>query len=360
MNLTIQLFYVIIYKCQLRKVQIKVMEKKGVLSTLKFIFSTTFLLVLMFCAVIVTVLNTYKPTLKVSINDKFVGYFSSEEEFENVYVTLVAEKEQIDPNVKVYLDSEPVFTEAYIRDTLITSQNVYTSLRAEVKTEYTIYNVIINGEKKMTFNNQDDANKYVANLKKEVPKVKSEVTSEKVSDLGEMTSIDLADNIFKDVVSRNKPVAPTRTTIVRKATTTSATVSTATANVAAAQGGIWPTTARYVTSYYGEYRNIGGPHSGIDIAGRSGDPIYAYKSGLVIFSGWSNGYGYLVKIDHGNGVITYYAHCSKLLVTAGDTVEMGQIISKEGSTGYSTGPHLHFEIRINGKTVNPYGYIAGK
>jgi hypothetical protein len=101
----------------------------------------------MFCAVIVTVLNTYKPTLKVSINDKFIGYFSSEEEFENVYVTLVAEKEQVDPNVKVYLDSEPVFTESYIRDSLITSQNVYTSLRAEVKTEYTIYNVVISGEK---------------------------------------------------------------------------------------------------------------------------------------------------------------------------------------------------------------------
>ncbi len=328
------------------------------LSTLKFIFSTTFLLVLMFCAVIVTVLNTYKPTLKVSLNDKFVGYFSSEEEFENVYVTLVAEKEQIDPNVKVYLDSEPVFTEAYIRDTLITSQNVYTSLRAEVKTEYTIYNVIINGEKKMTFNNQDDANKYVANLKKEVPKVKSEVTSEKVSDLGEMTSIDLADNIFKDVVSRNKPVAPTRTTVVRKATTTNATVSAATANVAAAQGGIWPTTARYVSSPFG-YRG-GSIHTGIDIAGRGGDPIYAYKSGLVIFSGWSGGYGYLVKVDHGNGVITYYAHCSKLLVTAGDSVEMGQTIAKEGTTGNSTGNHLHFEIRINGTAVNPYGYIAGR
>lgn len=335
------------------------MEKKGVLSTLKFIFSTTFLLVLMFCAVIVTVLNTYKPTLKVSINDKFVGYFSSEEEFENVYVTLVAEKEQIDPNVKVYLDSEPVFMEAYIRDTLITSQNVYTSLRAEVKTEYTIYNVMINGEKKMTFNNQDDANKYVTNLKKEVPKVKSEVTSEKVSDLGEMTSIDLADNIFKDVVSRNKPVIPTRTTtVVRTAATTNATVSAATANVAAAQGGIWPTTARYVSSPFG-YRG-GSLHTGIDIAGRGGDPIYAYKSGLVIFSGWSGGYGYLIKVDHGNGVITYYAHCSKLLVTAGDSVEMGQEIAKEGTTGNSTGNHLHFEIRINGTAVNPYGYIAGR
>ncbi len=328
------------------------------LSNLKFMFSTTFLLVLMFSAVLVTVLNTYKPTLKVTLNDKFIGYFSNEEEFEEVYNTLVLEKEQIDPNVKVYLDAEPAFTTCYIRDTLISSQNVYTSLRAEVKTEYTIYNVAINGEKKMTFNSQDDANKYVTNLKKEVPKVKSEVTVEKVPSIGEMTSIELADNIVKDVVSRNKVVVVPTVTIKRTATTTTANVSSATANVAAAQGGIWPTTARYISSPFGYRGNS--IHTGMDIAGRSGDPIYAYKSGLVTFSGWSGAYGNLVKVDHGNGVMTYYAHCSALLVSAGDTVEMGQTIAKEGTTGNSTGNHLHFEIRINGAPVNPYGYIVGR
>lgn len=330
------------------------------LSNLKFMFSTTFLLVLMFSAVVVTVLNTYKPTLKVSLDDKFIGYFENEEEFEEVYNTLVSEKEQIDPNVKVYLDAEPVFTTCYIRDSLIVSQNVYTSLRSEIKTEYTIYNVAINNEKKMTFNNQDEANKYVADLKKEVPKVKSEVTAEKVADLGEMTSIEVADNIFKDVVSRNKPVTiPTvKITTTTKAKTTSTTSVYASANVAAAQGGVWPTTARYISSPFG-YRGTS-IHTGMDIAGRGGDPIYAYKSGLVVFAGWGGPYGNMLKIDHGNGVATWYAHCSKLLVSAGDTVEMGQIIANEGTTGNSTGNHLHFEMRINGIAVNPYGYIAGK
>jgi len=334
------------------------MEKKGVLSSLKFIFSTTFLLVLMFSAVVVTVLNTYKPTLRVALNDKFIGYFSNEEEFEDVYNTLVSEKELIDPNVKAYLDAEPVFTTCYIRDNLITSQNVYTSLRAEVKTEYTIYNVAINDEKKMIFNSQDEANKYVTNLKKDVPKVKSEVTSEKVSDLGEMTSIEVAENIFKDIVSRYKVVVIPKVTIKPKASTSNAAVSAATANVSAAQGGIWPTTARYVSSPFG-YRGAS-IHTGMDIAGRSGDPIYAYKSGLVTFAGWGGPYGYMLKVDHGNGVSTWYAHCSKLLVDAGNSVEMGQTIAKEGSTGNSTGNHLHFELRINGAPVNPYAYIAGK
>lgn len=328
------------------------------LSSLKFIFSTTFLLVLVFSAVLVTVLNTYKPTLKVALNDEFIGYFSSEEEFEDVYNTLVSEKEQIDPNVKVYLDNEPVFTECYIRDSLIVSQNVYTSLRSEIKTEYTVYNVAIDNEKKMTFNNQDEANKYVTDLKKEVPKVKTEVTAEKVTELGEMTSIEVADNIFKDIVSRNKVVYVPKTTIKTSGQTTNQTITTATANVAAAQGGIWPTTARYVSSPFG-YRG-GALHTGMDIAGRGGDPIYAYKSGLVTFSGWGGSYGYMLKVDHGNGVSTWYAHSSKLLVKAGDTVEMGQTIALEGTTGNSTGNHLHFEIRINGIAVNPYGYIVGR
>lgn len=329
------------------------------LSNLKFMFSTIFLLVLMFSAVVVTVLNTYKPTLKVALNDKFIGYFSNEEEFEEVYNTLVLEKEQVNPNVKVYLAAEPVFTTCYIRDSLISSQNVYTSLRSEIKTEYTIYNVAINDEKKMTFNSQDEANKYVTNLKKEVPKVKSEVTEEKVASIGEMTSIEVADNIFKDIVSRNKPVVNIpKVTIKTTTTSTTAYASTATANVAAAQGGIWPTTARYVSSPFG-YRG-GSLHTGMDIAGRGGDPIYAYKSGLVTFAGWGGAYGNMLKVDHGNGVATWYAHCSALLVSAGDTVSMGQVIAKEGTTGNSTGNHLHFEIRINGTPVNPYGYIAGK
>jgi murein DD-endopeptidase MepM/ murein hydrolase activator NlpD len=313
----------------------------------------------MFSAVIVTVLNTYKPTLKVSLNDKFIGYFANEGEFEDVYNTLVSEKEQIDPNVKVYLDYEPVFTEAYIRNSLIVSQNVYTSLRSEVKTEYTVYNVAINNEKKMTFNNQDEAIKYVTDLKKEVPKVKSEVTQEKVSDLGEMTTIEVADNIFKDIVSRNKPVVTIPRVTIKTATkSTNAYASSAIANVAAAQGGIWPTTARYISSPFG-YRGAT-RHTGMDIAGRGGDPIYAYKSGLVTFSGWGGPYGNMLKIDHGNGVSTWYAHCSKLLVSAGDTVQMGQTIAKEGTTGNSTGNHLHFELRINGTAINPYGYIVGR
>ncbi len=331
------------------------MEKRSVWGTLRFIFVTVVLMVLVFSAVAVTIMNVYKPALKVNIGDSFIGYFSDKQQFDEVYATLVAEKEQASSSVKVYLDVDPVFQECYIRSQLYEDQNVYTNLRAEIKTEYTIYNVAVNNETQMTFCTEDEANKYVESLKSEVSSLNVAVCEQKVSELGETTSIERADSILKDIVSRNKPV----TTTYQKATSTNATVSQETALVAAAQGGIWPTTAHYISSRYG-WRSEGF-HTGTDIAGKAGDPIYAYKSGLVTFSGWnSNGYGYLIKIDHGNGVSTWYAHCSKLYVTAGETVNQGDTIAAMGSTGYSTGNHLHFEVRINGSSVDSYPYIAGK
>ena len=111
-----------------------------------------------------------------------------------------------------------------------------------------------------------------------------------------------------------------------------------------------------LTSRYG-YR-WGRTHTGIDIGASTGTSVKAAASGKVIFSGWKGSLGKLVVISHGNGVQTYYGHCSSLLVSAGQSVSAGQVISKVGSTGRSTGPHLHFEIRVNGAAINPQGYIG--
>jgi murein DD-endopeptidase MepM/ murein hydrolase activator NlpD len=97
-------------------------------------------------------------------------------------------------------------------------------------------------------------------------------------------------------------------------------------------------------------------HEGVDIGAKTGTEVLAADSGMVSFAGWNGNYGYLVKIDHGGGKETRYAHLSKMAVKTGDTVTKGKVIGYVGSTGRSTGPHLHFEVRINGTAKNPLGF----
>jgi len=99
-------------------------------------------------------------------------------------------------------------------------------------------------------------------------------------------------------------------------------------------------------------------HTGIDIGAAGGTNILAANSGIVISAGWNNSYGYMVMVDHGGGIVTLYAHSSKLLVANGDIVNRGQAIALVGSTGMSTGNHLHFEVRVNGQYQDPMNYVS--
>ena len=122
----------------------------------------------------------------------------------------------------------------------------------------------------------------------------------------------------------------------------------------------WPTTGR-ITSYFGGRKSPGGigstNHKGIDIAAPKGTPVYAADGGTVTYAGWMSGYGYTVRIDHGNGYVTYYAHNSSLTTKVGAHVYKGQQIARVGSTGNSTGNHCHFEVRYNGVAKNPLNYL---
>jgi murein DD-endopeptidase MepM/ murein hydrolase activator NlpD len=113
----------------------------------------------------------------------------------------------------------------------------------------------------------------------------------------------------------------------------------------------WPTQGHRITQYY-SWR-----HHGLDIANKTGTPLYSSDAGRVQYAGWSNGYGNNVIIDHGGGKQTRYAHLSKFYCNTGDSVAKGETIGAMGNTGWSTGPHLHFEVIINGTKYNPLNYI---
>jgi len=132
------------------------------------------------------------------------------------------------------------------------------------------------------------------------------------------------------------------------------TKAASTTAVRIARGFLWPARGQ-LTSRFGwrRWRH----HDGIDIAAPYGSPVYAARPGRVVFAGWYYAYGRAVIVDHGDGVQTLYGHASKLLVQTGQTVGQGELIARVGASGRATGPHVHFEVRVNGRPVNPMRYI---
>ena len=126
---------------------------------------------------------------------------------------------------------------------------------------------------------------------------------------------------------------------------------------------LWPATGP-VTSWFGQHVSPFGDgselHQGIDIASAAGTPVVAAADGQVVQSGWSGGYGNMVQLDHGNGITTIYGHNSSVAVASGQPVKKGQVISFAGSTGRSTGSHVHYEVRVNNTPVDPWKYLIAE
>ncbi len=118
-------------------------------------------------------------------------------------------------------------------------------------------------------------------------------------------------------------------------------------------------TSRFTNSRMHPILHRALPHEGVDISAPHGSPILAAAKGTVVYAGWLVGLGYTVEIDHGYGYLTRYGHASKILVRRGQRVKRGEVIAQVGSTGISTSPHLHYEVRIGGRAVNPMNYVLG-
>ncbi len=127
------------------------------------------------------------------------------------------------------------------------------------------------------------------------------------------------------------------------------------------QPSIWPVEGRLMSAFGSRmdpFSGEGAMHTGVDISASAGTAVRATADGLVSFAGWSGGYGRLIVVDHGNGVETYYAHLSRIAVVEGQEVRRGEQVGAVGTTGRSTAPHLHYEVRVGGAPMNPYHYLA--
>lgn len=353
--------------------------KNKYIKKISVLFSSILFMALVSVSVMLTILNVYIPVYKVTVGNTEIGYFRTKQEFDETMYVLSKDMNDEDGAIFTYLESEPIFEKIYVKYQKINSEENEKALKAQMRAEYEGYNVIVNAENKMTLENYEEAEKY-ANLIKDEAKIQDvKIEPIVLKDLADFSTTEKANATTKQIVSRHKAIelekqreyeiqreqerqkeleAKKKQQLLAQQNQnrnnySSQTISNNTIYTDSIRGGTWPTTSTRISCGFGGYKG----HTGIDIDGKTGDPNFAYKSGKVVFAGYAGGYGYLVRIDHGNGFQTYYAHNSKLLVSVGQEVQQGQTIALQGSTGNSTGDHLHFEIRINGRAVNPRSYM---
>ena len=301
----------------------------------------------------------YKPIYRVTLNGEKIGYCEDKEALQNKINSYMENGEEGQENVAfVQIDELPEYTMCLLKKGIVTNDNeIYQTVKETGVTYYRYYAIAEDDEEKLylaTFNEAEDA---IDELKEKESTNASDLTivEKYETELPDLTTTSKA---VSSLYKKKVVVATTsRGTSYSSAGASNVSTSRALSNKKVSLGvSLIKPISGVLTSRYG-YR-WGSTHTGIDIGASTGTSIKAAASGTVTFSGWKGSLGLLVVISHGNGVQTYYGHCSKLLVKAGTKVSQGQVIAKVGSTGRSTGPHLHFEIRVNGSSVNPLSYVS--
>lgn len=298
--------------------------------------------------VLAIMLIKYKVLYKVTILGEVVGYVSNKNEFEKLL------NEQIinpsDENI-AYVDIEelPKY-ELVLANNSKTSneEEIYNKVSNMVVTTYKLYAVAINNNEAVYVNTIEEAEETVSRIKEEYANKLDEIqisvnevytkNIEEVEQTVEVASaLEVAEvEVLEAVKEQEKIKASTLDGVYFAVKPVSGTI----------------------TSRYGANESIRDhTHKGMDIAAPYGTKILAAADGKVTYSGTMGGYGNLIIITHESGIQTYYGHCSKLLAKVGDEVKAGDEIAKVGSTGFSTGNHLHFEIRKNGNQINPQKYL---
>ena len=287
----------------------------------------------------------YVPVYEVTYNGEVLGYVKSKSEIEKILeeeVLISDEPSAID----TYLNSDIAYELKLANIENTNEQEIIEKLSSDTTTMYRIYAINVGENTESYVSTWEEAEEVINKMQQEYANdidVNITVTEKYTEKLEEVGVAELAeaeasiDTSLRKIVDEKERIA--------KATCNGVYLA------------VKPVSGT-ITSRYGVVESVRDhAHSGLDIAAPEGTKIKAAAEGTVSYSGWMGGYGYLIIIDHANGVQTYYGHCSKLYASVGDEVEPGDVIAAVGSTGNSTGNHLHFEIRIDGVSQNPQKYI---
>lgn len=305
--------------------------------------------------ILACIASFYKISYSVTINGKMVGYTDNKSKLQteiNDYI----ENGESENTAFVQVESLPEYKVCLLkRDVQASDEDIFNTIKSAGTTYYRYYSINENDEEKLYVSNFTEAEDIINQLKEKNSKNMDNITiSEKYET--QMQDFTTVENAVSSLYVQKPQV-----TVAKTKTTSVGSVNTAT-TIAGGKVSLGISLTRpvsgIISSRFGVRSSIrSSAHTGLDIATSTGTPVLAAASGTVTFSGRKGSYGNLLVITHSNGVQTYYGHCSKLYVSAGTTVTQGQTVAAVGSTGNSTGPHLHFEIRVNGVAYNPQNYL---
>lgn len=288
----------------------------------------------------------YKPVYEVTVAGEILGYVEDLEEFKALIEEQIINQEGINI-ANISLIEDPIYQKILLsRNTDSNEQEIIEELKvSNTVVTYKYYEVSLNNETKSNVATIEEAEQIVNEIKEdfegdglELNLQINEYYTENLEDIN-TNSLEVASNTFETAALELKEE------------------NEALAIINEVKLSVLPVSGT-ITSRYGASSSIRkSTHTGLDIACTKGTDIKVVAEGTITFAGWSGSYGNLVKVDHGNGVETWYGHCSKIYSKVGQKVNPGDVIAAVGSTGNSTGPHLHFEIRINGSTVDPQNYV---
>ena len=311
----------------------------------------------------------YKVSYSVNINGELVGYTDNKSKLQaqiNEYI----ENGEEENTAFVQVESLPEYNICLLKKDVSSNDNeIFDSIKQDGTTYYRYYAILENEDEKIYVSNFVEAEEIVNQLKQ---KSSSNIENITIAEKYETNLVDMVtveDAVAKLYVSpKNVLVASSNKSDSSKKTTEEKNQKKSTGSVNVANNtssgkvnlgvSLVRPVSGVISSRFGASSSIRrSSHTGLDISASTGTSIVAAASGTVTFSGWKGSYGNMMVITHSNGVQTYYAHCSKLYFEAGATVSQGQVIGAVGSTGNSTGPHLHLEVRVNGVAYNPQNYI---
>lgn len=307
--------------------------------------------------IIGAVIYIYKPIYSVKLNGELIGYSSSINKLQEKIESFTESGNGDNKNIAfVQIDNMPEYSMCLLKRDIVTNDDeILEKVKSSGVTYYRYYAIVDGEEEKEYVSDFQTAESVVNGLKeKNSNNVDNISIIEKYdTELKDITTSDEA--ISKLYVEKPKVVVAKKKEKSSGSVNTSMSISGTYASIGINL--IKPVTGS-ITSRFGSISSRrSGAHTGLDIATSYGTPISAVAAGTVSFSGTKGSYGKLIVIDHGNGVQTYYGHCSSLYVSAGQQVAQGQKIAAVGSTGNSTGSHLHLEIRLNGVAYNPQNYL---